>query len=111
MAVAARTREIATLRAIGFGGGPVVVSVMVESLTLALAGGLAGGAAAYFAFNGYRAATLNWQSFSQVVFAFQVTPRLIVLGLAAALVMGALGGLLPAIRAARIPISVALREL
>jgi putative ABC transport system permease protein len=110
-AVAARTREVATLRALGFGGGPVVVSVLAESLLLALAGGLAGGIGAYLAFNGYRTATLNWQSFSQVVFAFEVTPALMVRGLVASLVMGLLGGLLPAIRAARLPVAVALREL
>jgi putative ABC transport system permease protein len=110
-AVAARSREIATLRALGFGGGPVVVSVLVESLLLALAGGVVGGVGAYLAFNGYRAATINWQSFSQVVFAFQVTPRLLVQGLVASLLMGLLGGVLPAIRAARVSVAVALREL
>ena len=77
-AVAARTREIATLRALGFGGGPVVVSVLVESMLLALVGGLVGGAGAYLAFNGYQAATLNWSSFSQVTFAFAVTPAILV---------------------------------
>ena len=110
-AVAARTREIATLRALGFGGTPVVVSVLLESLLLSLGGGLIGGIGAYLAFNGYRAATLNWQSFSQVVFSFQVTPRLMLMGLIASLAMGLLGGLFPAIRAARVPIAVALREL
>ncbi len=110
-AVAARTREVATLRALGFGGGAVVVSVLVESLLLALAGGALGAVGAYLAFNGYRAATLNWQSFSQVAFAFSVTPRLMLQGLLAALVMGLLGGVFPAIRAARIPVAVALREL
>jgi putative ABC transport system permease protein len=110
-AVAARTREIATLRALGFGGGPVVASVLVESMVLALVGGSGGALGAYLAFNGYRAATLNWQSFSQVVFAFEVTPSLMIQGLALALLMGLLGGLLPAIRAARVPVVVALREL
>ena len=110
-AVAARNREIATLRALGFGSVPVVVSVLVESLLLALAGGLVGGAVAYFGFNGYRAATLNWQSFSQVVFAFRVTPALLAQGLALSLTMGLLGGLLPAVRAARVPVASALREL
>jgi len=110
-AVAARSREIATLRALGFGGGPVVVSVLVESLLLALAGGLVGGVGAYLGFHGYQAATINWQSFSQVVFAFQVTPRLLVQGLVVSLLMGLLGGLLPAIRAARVSVAVALREL
>lgn len=110
-AVAARTREIAMLRALGFGGGPVVVAVLAESLLLALAGGLAGAFGAYFLFNGYRAATLNWSSFSQVVFAFEVTPALMAFGLGASLLMGLLGGLFPAIRAARVPVAVALREL
>jgi putative ABC transport system permease protein len=110
-AVAARTREIATLRAIGFRAGPVVLSVLAESLVLALAGGLIGGLAAYLTFHGYRAATLNWDSFSQVAFAFRITPRLLAQGLAAALVMGLVGGLFPAWRAARLPVAAALREL
>ncbi len=110
-AVAARTREIATLRALGFGGGPVVVSVLAESLLLALVGGLIGGALAYAAFNGFQTSTMNWQTFSQVAFAFAVTPGLIASGIVYALVMGLLGGLLPAVRAARLPIVSALREL
>lgn len=110
-AVAARTREIATLRALGFGGGPVVVSVLAESLVLALIGGAIGGTLAYVAFNGYQTATINWQTFSQVAFAFAVTPQLIVSGIVYSLVMGLLGGLLPAWRAARLPIVTALREL
>ena len=79
-AVAARTREIATLRALGFGAGPVVISVLVESLLLALVGGLIGGGLAYLAFDGFQAATMNWQSFSQIAFAFDVTPGLLVQG-------------------------------
>ncbi len=110
-AVAARTREIATLRAIGFSGGPAVVAVLIESVVLALIGGILGGLAAYVALNGYRAATLNWTSFSQVVFAFAVTPKLILLGIVASTVIGLLGGIFPAIRASRVPITVALREL
>ncbi len=110
-AVASRTREVATLRALGFGSGPVVVSVMVESLVLALLGGILGGAAAYAAFNGYQAATMNWSTFSQVSFAFAVTPQLLVMGVALALLIGLFGGLFPAIRAARMPVSSALREL
>ncbi len=110
-AVASRTREIATLRAIGFGGWPVVISVLVESLLLALAGGAIGGTVAYVAFNGFQTSTINWQTFSQVAFAFAVTPHLIVLGVIYALIMGLLGGLLPAIRAARMPVVTALREL
>ncbi|MEA2695277.1 MAG: putative transport system permease protein [Acidobacteriota bacterium] len=110
-AVASRTREIATLRALGFGAGPVVVSILVESLALALAGGVVGAAAAYFAFNGYKASTINFQSFSQVAFAFAVTPPLLIGGIAIALLMGLIGGLFPAIRAARMPVVTALREL
>ena len=110
-AVAARTREIATLRALGFGGGPVVVSVLVESLLLALVGGAIGGGLAYVGFNGFQTSTINWQTFSQVAFAFAVTPALIVAGMAYALLMGLVGGLLPAVRAARLPIVAALREL
>jgi putative ABC transport system permease protein len=110
-AVASRTREIATLRALGFGAGPVVVSILVESLVLALAGGLVGAVAAYFAFNGYRASTINFPSFSQVAFAFAVTPPLLVGGIVIALLMGLIGGLFPAIRAARMPVITALREL
>jgi putative ABC transport system permease protein len=109
-AVAARSREIATLRALGFGGGPVAVAVLVESLLLALAGGLVGGLGARLAFDGFRAATLNWSSFSQVVFSFEVTPALVAQGLGAALAMGLVGGVFPAIRAARLPVVTALRE-
>jgi len=110
-AVASRTREIATLRALGFGGGPVVVSVLAESALLSLVGGVIGGAIAYAGFNGFQTSTINWQSFSQVAFAFAVTPGLIAAGMSYALVMGLLGGLLPAVRAARLPIVSALREL
>ncbi|HEY8022715.1 MAG TPA: FtsX-like permease family protein [Thermoanaerobaculia bacterium] len=110
-AVASRTREIATLRALGFSAGPVVLSVLAESLLLALAGGLVGAVVAYVVFNGYQTSTLNWQSFSQVSFAFAVTPRLLVQGIVWALLMGLVGGLFPAIRAARLPVATALREL
>ena len=110
-AVAARTREIATLRALGFSSGPVVASVLVESLLLSLVGGLLGGTAAYIGFNGYQTATLNWQTFSQVAFAFAVTPQLLVQGTLYAMAMGVVGGLFPAVRAARLPIVTALREL
>ena len=110
-AVAARTREIATLRALGFGGGPVVVSVLTESLALSLVGGVVGGALAYLAFNGFETSTINWQTFSQVAFAFAVTPRLVVMGVVYALLMGLLGGVLPAVKAARMPVVSALREL
>jgi putative ABC transport system permease protein len=110
-AVANRTREIATLRALGFKSVPVVVSVLVEAILLSLVGGVIGGGLAWLAFDGYQTATMNWQSFSQVAFAFKVTPRLLTLGLLAAVLMGFLGGLLPAIRAARMPVVNALREL
>lgn len=110
-AVASRSREVATLRALGFGSGPVVISVLLESLALALLGGVLGGAIAYAAFNGYQAATMNWSTFSQVSFAFAVTPPLLVLGIILALLIGLFGGLFPAIRAARMPVASALREL
>ena len=110
-AVAARTREIATLRALGFGGGPAVVAVLVESTALALIGGAVGGIASYLAFNGYQAATLNWSSFTQVVFQFEVTPGLLIAGLVGSVLMGLIGGIFPALRAARIPVATALREL
>ena len=110
-AVSARTREIATLRALGFGGSPVAVSVLAESLLMALVGGALGGAAAYVGFNGFTTSTMNWQTFSQVAFAFAVTPALLVQGILYSLAMGLLGGLFPAWRAARLPVAAALREL
>jgi len=110
-AVSTRSREIATLRALGFNTTSVVVSVLVESLALAAIGGAIGGVAAYFAFNGYQTSTMNFSTFSQVAFAFQVTPQLLVMGLIYALLMGLIGGLFPAMRAARLPIPAALREL
>jgi putative ABC transport system permease protein len=109
-AVAARSREIATLRALGFQGGPVVISILAESLLLALAGGLLGGGLAYLAVHGYQTATINWQSFSQVAFSLTVTPGLLIAGLAYALLMGFFGGVFPAIRAARVPVAIALRQ-
>ena len=110
-AVSTRSREIATLRALGFNATSVVVSVLAESLALAAIGGALGGVGAYLAFNGYQTSTMNFSTFSQVAFAFQVTPRLLVMGLVYALVMGLIGGLFPAVRAARLPIPTALREL
>jgi putative ABC transport system permease protein len=110
-AVATRTREIATLRALGFNTFSVLLSVLAESLGLAAVGGVLGGLLAYFAFNGFQASTMNWRTFSQVAFAFAVTPSLLVQGVAYALIMGLVGGLLPAVKAARLPISSALREL
>ncbi len=109
-AIAARTREIATLRALGFGQGPVIVSVIFESLVLALLGGAAGAGLAYVAFDGYQASTINWQTFSQVAFSFQVTPALLASAVGWAAAIGLLGGLFPAVRAARRPIAAALRE-
>jgi putative ABC transport system permease protein len=110
-AVATRTREIATLRALGFNTTSVLVSVIGESLALATIGGIAGGLLAYAGFNGYQTTTMNFQTFSQLAFAFRVTPKLLGEGLFYALAMGFVGGLLPAARAARLPISSALREL
>ena len=110
-AVAVRTREIATLRALGFGSGAVVVSLMIESVLLALVGGGIGAALAYAAFNNFHTSTMNFQSFSQVTFAFAVTPELLVKGIIWATLIGLVGGVLPAIRAARLPIATALREL
>lgn len=110
-AVAARSREIATLRALGFGSGAVVVSLLLESLALALAGGAVGAALAFLAFNNFHTSTMNFQSFSQITFAFKVTPALLVRGIVWAALIGLIGGLFPAIRAARLPIAAALREL
>jgi len=110
-AVASRTREIGTLRALGFGSSPVILAILFESLALAVLGGSVGATAAYLAFDGYKAATINWQTFTQVAFEFLVTPRLLVYAVVWAATIGLIGGLFPAIRAARLPISVALREL
>jgi putative ABC transport system permease protein len=110
-AISARTREIATLRALGFGAWPVVFSVMLESLVIAIVGGAFGALVAYFAFNGFKTSTINWQTFSQIAFAFRVTPPLLVGGVMWAVLIGLIGGLFPALRAARLPIAAALREL
>jgi putative ABC transport system permease protein len=110
-AVSTRSREIATLRALGFNATSVVVSVLAESLALGALGGVIGGLLAYVAFNGYQTSTMNFQTFSQVAFAFRVTPELLGTGLTYALIMGLVGGLFPAVRAARLPIPSALREL
>ena len=108
-AVVTRTVEIATLRALGFGRLPVVVSVMIESMALAVLGGVLGALVAYVGFNGYTVSTLSNVSFSQIAFDFAVTPDLLRDGLVWALGLGAIGGLLPAVRAALLPITVALR--
>ena len=110
-AVSSRTREIATLRALGFNAGPVVISVVSESLLLAFVGGLLGAGLAWLAFDGYRAATLNWASFSAITFAFDVNIKLLAQGITFAMIIGLVGGLFPAVRAARQPIAQALREL
>ncbi len=108
--VSSRTREIATLRALGFGAFPVAVSTLVESLVLAFVGGAIGAAVVYVLFNGYTVSTLNFSSFSQVVFDFAVTPALLKQGVIFAAVIGFVGGLFPAIRAARLPVAAALRD-
>lgn len=108
-AISSRQVEIATLRAIGFGGAPVVASVMLEALLLALVGGALGGGLAWLYCDGASLSTLNFSTFSQVAFDFRVTRGLLAQGLLWALVIGAVGGLLPAIRAARLPVTVALR--
>ena len=110
-AISSRTREIATLRALGFHSSPVVVSVLLESLLLAFTGGLIGAALAWWAFDGFRATTLNFSSFSQVAFAFDVSFSLLTRGIIFAMIIGLIGGLFPAVRAARQPVSAALREL
>ncbi len=110
-AVASRTREIATLRALGFGGLPVVLSVLTEATILAVIGGIIGAAIAWAAFDGYQTATMNFQSFSQIAFSFAVTPALLLQALVYSVAMGLLGGLFPAWRAARLPVVTALREL
>ena len=110
-AVSARTREIGTLRALGFGRGPVIASVMAEALVLAIIGGLTGALLSYALFNGYSVSTLSPGSFTQVAFNFAVTPVLIVQGLLWALLIGFIGGLMPALRAARIPVTEALRAI
>jgi putative ABC transport system permease protein len=107
-AVGARSREIATLRAIGFRGAPVVLSIMIESLLLALAGGVVGAVLAYLLFNNMAVSTLG-ANFTQVVFRFAVTPALVLNGLLIAVAIGMIGGFLPALRAARLPVTTALR--
>ena len=107
-AVTTRAREIATMRAIGFRGLPVVVAVMLETMLLALLGGLLGGLLAWSIFNGYSVSTLG-SNFSQVVFQFKVSPELLWNGLKWALGIGLVGGLFPALRAARLPVTAALR--
>jgi putative ABC transport system permease protein len=110
-AVAQRAREIATLRAIGFTGLPVVVAVMLETMLLAAAGGLLGGALAWAIFDGFDASTMAAGSVGKLAFELRVTPGLLWTGLKWALAIGFIGGLFPAVRAARLPVTTALREL
>jgi putative ABC transport system permease protein len=109
-AVAERSREIATMRALGFGVGSVVTSFVFEALCIAFVGGLLG-CVAVLPLNGLTTGAMNWQTFSHLAFAFRISPVLLVSGLAFALLMGLVGGVPPAIRAARERIAVALREL
>lgn len=107
--VSARSVEIGTLRSLGFSNIPIVVSVMAEALLLALVGGLLGGAVVYLLYDGFSSSTLSVGNMSQVGFEFSVSPRLLLIGLSSALSLGAIGGLLPALRAARLPVVAALR--
>jgi putative ABC transport system permease protein len=107
--VAARTREIGTLRALGFSRRAILVSFVMESVTLALAGGAIGCLLA-FPMNGYSTGTGQTQSFSEIAFAFRITPVIVGVAMFFAVVMGVIGGLLPAVRASRLPITSALRE-
>ena len=109
-AVSERGREIATMRAVGFAGSAVVFSFLIEALLIAFIGG-ALGAIAVLPLNGLTTSTMNFQTFSNLAFAFKITPQLLVQGILFALVMGVVGGLLPAIRAAVQPVATALRSL
>jgi len=110
-AVATRVREIATLRAMGFNGWAVMISVLVEAMILGSVGGLIGGLIAFLTFNGMHSSTMNWASFSQMTFAFTVTPQLMITGIVYGLILTFIAGILPGIRAARLPITAGLREL
>jgi putative ABC transport system permease protein len=109
-AVADRGREIATMRALGFGAAAVVFSFLVEALLISFVGGVLG-CVAVLRLNGFTTSTINFQTFSNIAFAFKITPGLMVMGVGFALAMGVLGGIFPAIRAARLPVATALREL
>jgi putative ABC transport system permease protein len=109
-AVSERSREIATLRALGFGAGSVVFSFTLEALLISFVGGVVG-CLAVLPLNGLTTGAMNWQTFSHLAFAFRITPPLLVQGIIFALVMGLIGGLPPAIRAARRPVAPALRGL
>jgi putative ABC transport system permease protein len=110
-AVSARTTEIATLRAIGFGSSAIVASVLVEALLLAAAGGILGAIAAWLFFNGRAVSTTQGSAHAQLVFDITVTFQLVIVGIAASSFIGFVGGLFPAIRAARLPIATALRAV
>jgi putative ABC transport system permease protein len=110
-AVASRVREIATLRAMGFGATPVIISVLFEAILLGAAGGLLGGLLAFIFLNGMQSSTMNFQTFSQITYAFTVTPQLMVTGIIYGLILTFIAGILPGIRAARMPITTGLREL
>lgn len=109
-AVSERSREIATMRAIGFGAAAIIFSFIFEALLISLIGGLVG-CAAVMPLNGFTTSTMNMQTFSHLAFAFRVTPLLLAIGIGFALLMGLIGGVPPAIRAARRPVVLALREL
>ncbi len=109
-AVAERSREIATLRALGFASWTVVFSFVVESIFISLAGGVLG-CLAVLPMNGFTTGTMNWQTFSHLAFAFRITPLLLAQGIVFSLLMGLVGGLPPALRASRRPVAAALREL
>jgi putative ABC transport system permease protein len=109
-AVAERGREIATMRALGFNAYSVVFSFLVEALLISFIGGVIG-CLVVLPLNGLTTSTMNFQTFSNLAFAFKITPELLVKGVIFALVMGIVGGLLPAVRAASLPVATALREL
>jgi putative ABC transport system permease protein len=109
-AVAERGREIATMRALGFNASSVVFSFLVEALLISFIGGVIG-CLVVLPLNGLTTSTMNFQTFSNLAFAFKITPELLVKGVIFALVMGVVGGLLPAVRAASLPVATALREL
>jgi putative ABC transport system permease protein len=110
-AVSSRTTEIATLRAIGFGSAPIVVSVSIEALLLAAAGGILGAGAAWLFFNGRAVSTTQGTAYAQLIFDISVTLRLAIIGVVVSGVIGFIGGLFPAIRASRLPIATAPRAV
>jgi putative ABC transport system permease protein len=109
-AVSERGREIATMRALGFNASAVIFSFLVEALLISLIGGIVG-CLVVLPLNGLTTSTMNFQTFSNIAFAFKITPALLMQGIIFALIMGVIGGLLPAIRAANLPVATALREL